>query len=500
MTTYLGREELYEGLDARTVQILEHRRSVRTLKGRGWLIRRALLGADVAGLIVAFAVAQLFYGVDVRGGTLGWPGELLIFIVSLPGWIIGAKLYGLYDRDEERAAHSTADDVTGVFHLVTVGTWVLLVGSYLTKLADPDVPKLLVFWAVALVAIPLARSGARAYCRRRISYLQNTLIVGAGDVGQLIARKLLKHPEYGVNLVGFVDSQPKDRAEDIGHLSLLGDLGDVADLIDVLDVERVIIAFSNDRREDIVDLIRGISGLDVQVDVVPRFFDVLTPAVDINAVEGLALIGLRPPRLSRSSALMKRSFDLIGAALGLIVLAPLLAVVGLAIKLDSRGPVLFRQVRIGAGGIQFQILKLRTMSADAETRKGEFAHLNKHARNGGDPRMFKIQNDPRTTRVGRVLRRYSMDELPQLLNVVRGEMSLVGPRPLIIEEDAHVTAWAERRLDLKPGITGLWQVLGRDHIPFEEMVALDYLYVTSWSLGGDIRLLLRTIPIAARGS
>ena len=140
------------------------------------------------------------------------------------------------------------------------------------------------------------------------------------------------------------------------------------------------------------------------------------------------------------------------------------------------------------------------MVADAEARKTEVAHLNKHAHNGGDPRMFKIDDDPRVTRIGRVLRRLSIDELPQLWNVLRGEMSLVGPRPLILEEDAHVTDWAERRLDLKPGITGIWQVLGRDGIPFEEMVKFDYLYVTSWSLAGDLRLLLRTIPIVVRGA
>jgi lipopolysaccharide/colanic/teichoic acid biosynthesis glycosyltransferase len=140
------------------------------------------------------------------------------------------------------------------------------------------------------------------------------------------------------------------------------------------------------------------------------------------------------------------------------------------------------------------------MVADAEARKQEVAGLNKHARGGGDPRMFKIDDDPRVTRVGHVLRRLSLDELPQLWNVLRGEMSLVGPRPLILEEDAYVTDWAERRLDLKPGITGIWQVLGRDGIPFEEMVKFDYVYVTSWSLGGDLRLLLRTIPILLRGA
>jgi lipopolysaccharide/colanic/teichoic acid biosynthesis glycosyltransferase len=179
------------------------------------------------------------------------------------------------------------------------------------------------------------------------------------------------------------------------------------------------------------------------------------------------------------------------------------AVVAALIKLDSRGPVFFRQVRMGGGGQRFRMFKFRTMVADAEARKAELRHLNKHTEPGSDPRMFKIPDDPRVTRVGRFLRRSSLDELPQLLNVLRGEMSLVGPRPLILEEDRHVDDWARKRLDLKPGMTGLWQVLGRSDIPFDEMVKLDYLYVTTWSLWQDFRLLFRTIPLvvlAKRGS
>jgi lipopolysaccharide/colanic/teichoic acid biosynthesis glycosyltransferase len=170
-----------------------------------------------------------------------------------------------------------------------------------------------------------------------------------------------------------------------------------------------------------------------------------------------------------------------------------------AIRLDSAGAVFFRQTRVGSEGA-FRIWKFRTMCADAEERKGDVIHLNRHARNGGDARMFKIDNDPRVTRVGAFLRRYSLDELPQLFNVLRGEMTLVGPRPLILEEDRLVETWGRRRLSLKPGMTGLWQVLGSSAIEFEEMVKLDYLYVTNWSLWSDLRLLLRTIPLILRGA
>jgi lipopolysaccharide/colanic/teichoic acid biosynthesis glycosyltransferase len=189
------------------------------------------------------------------------------------------------------------------------------------------------------------------------------------------------------------------------------------------------------------------------------------------------------------------------AGAGLVLLAPVLSAIAALIKLDSSGPVFFRQVRMGSGGKQFRILKFRTMVVDAETRKAEVRHLNKHAQPGSDGRMFKIPGDPRITRLGRFLRRYSLDELPQLVNVLKGEMSLVGPRPLIVDEDRHVSEWARKRLDLRPGMTGLWQVLGRSDIPFDEMVKLDYLYVTTWSLWHDFRLLFRTVPLVlqARG-
>jgi exopolysaccharide biosynthesis polyprenyl glycosylphosphotransferase len=346
--------------------------------------------------------------------------------------------------------------------------------------------------------VSVGRATARSLSRRNIAYLQNTVIVGAGDVGQLIARKLMLHPEYGINLVGFVDDQPKERRDDLDHLALLGGIERLPHVVRLLDVERVIVAFSNDRREDTLALVRELNELSVQVDIVPRLFDVLSPSVDVHSVAGLPLIGLRPPRLARSSALLKRAFDLFGAVSAAVLLSPLLAVAAVAIKADSSGPVFFRQERMGRGERVFSIAKFRTMEADAEDRQHTLAHLNKHARPGGDDRMFKIDGDPRVTRVGSLLRRWSIDELPQIWNVLRGDMSLVGPRPLVLAEDRHVGAWARRRLDLRPGMTGLWQVLGSSDISFDEMVRLDYLYVTTWSLAGDLRLVGRTIPAVVR--
>jgi lipopolysaccharide/colanic/teichoic acid biosynthesis glycosyltransferase len=191
--------------------------------------------------------------------------------------------------------------------------------------------------------------------------------------------------------------------------------------------------------------------------------------------------------------------DVLLSFIGLVVLAPVFALLAILIKLDSPGPIFFRQLRMGAGDKPFQMLKFRTMTDGADARKEELAHLNRHDAPGGDARMFKIAGDPRVTRVGRLIRRHSLDELPQLVNVLKNEMTLVGPRPLILEEDRYVAGWARKRLDLKPGMTGLWQVLGRNEIPFDDMVKLDYLYVTSWSLWRDCRLLLRTVPLVLKG-
>jgi exopolysaccharide biosynthesis polyprenyl glycosylphosphotransferase len=465
---------------------------------RGWLMRRALLAADIIGVAVAFTATEAIFGSRGSPDTVDLPAEIALFLPALLLWLLGAKIFGLYDRDEERADHSTVDDLVGVFLLSTVGVFTLMVGLVLSQAADPDVAKLTLFWGLSIAAVTFARTGARVASRRHPCYVQNTLVLGAGDVGQLVARKLLLHPEYGINLVGFVDAEPKEQRPDLAHLTILGDPTDLPELVELLDVERVIVAFSKEADSELVELMRTLNALGVQIDIVPRFYDVLGAQADVHTLGGLSLLGLPPLRLTRWSRFLKRGMDVTGAAAGLLLFAPLLGLIALLVKLDSRGPVLFRQTRMGASERTFEILKFRTMVVDAEALKSEVAHLNMHARDGGDSRMFKVPGDPRVTRLGNFLRRWSLDELPQLINVVKGEMSLVGPRPLILAEHRHVEVWAKKRLDLRPGITGLWQVVGRSDIPFEEMVRLDYRYVTGWSLVTDVKLVLRTIPTLFR--
>jgi lipopolysaccharide/colanic/teichoic acid biosynthesis glycosyltransferase len=220
--------------------------------------------------------------------------------------------------------------------------------------------------------------------------------------------------------------------------------------------------------------------------------EVMGTAVEFDNVDGMTMLGVRCFGLSRSSLLLKRAFDLAATFAGFVVVGPVIGLIALAIRLDSKGPVFFRQVRVGRNGTPFRIYKFRSMVADADRRKDALRALNE----AGDG-LFKIADDPRVTRVGRLLRATSLDELPQVLNVLRGEMSLVGPRPLVTDEDAQVLGLDRSRLHLTPGMTGPWQVLGC-RVPMQEMVGIDYLYVTNWSLWLDLKILVRTVRHVAR--
>jgi exopolysaccharide biosynthesis polyprenyl glycosylphosphotransferase len=464
------------------------------VRRRGWLVRRMLLSADVLGLVTALLLAEFLIVAHGRTDFADARSETLLFLATLPVWIVVAKLYGLYDRDEERTDHSTADDFIGVFHVVTVCTWTFSVGSYLTGLAHPGAKKLAVFWAAAIVFVTLARIAARTLSRRNIAYLQNTVIVGAGDVGQLVARKLLQHPEYGINLVGFIDDEPKVRREDLEHLALLGAPDRLPSIVRAFDVERVIIAFSNDSHTETLGLVRSLRDLGVQIDVVPRLFEILGPSFDIHTVEGLPLVGLPPMRISRSSRLLKRAVDVIGASIGLFLTLPIFVYAAWRIRRESPGPVFFRQRRLGMNMQEFTTLKFRTMEADtdqAEHREYIKQVMDPSAVPNGNG-IYKLDQSDAVTRFGRWLRKTSLDELPQLINVLRGEMSLVGPRPCIPYETEGFRPHHFERFMVPAGITGLWQVTARGHSTFGEALDMDVAYARSWSLGLDLALIFKT--------
>jgi exopolysaccharide biosynthesis polyprenyl glycosylphosphotransferase len=457
-------------------------------------MRRLLLAADVVGLSIAFALTEVLFGSHGQPDSFNLGDEIALFFVALPVFMLGAKLFGLYDRDEEHADYSTSDDLARVFLLATVGVFLLSRAVTLIRGNEPDLAKMTAFWAFLIVCIAATRIAARTLARRSPLYVQNTIIVGAGEVGQLVGRKLLQHPEYGINLLGFVDEQPKERRPDLGDLTILGTRDELGEIVEKQPVDRVIVAFSNDRHEELLPLIRSVRDAGLQVDVVPRLFEVVGPKTSVHTVEGLSLVGLAPLRIPRSSRWAKRALDLVGVSLMLILATPLFAIVAVSIRLDSPGPIFFRQRRLGKDMREFTVLKFRTMCVDADD-SAHRAYIASAMSAGAAPQangLFKLDRPAEVTRVGRWLRRTSCDELPQLINVLKGEMSLVGPRPCLPYEVAHFAPYHFDRFLVPAGLTGLWQVSARAHSTFGEALELDVLYAQSWSLGLDFSLLART--------
>ncbi len=367
-------------------------------------------------------------------------------------------------------------------------------GTKLTGLAHPELPKVVTFWALSIVLVSGSRAVARFICRRLPAYRQNTVIVGAGDIGQLVARKFMQHPEYGINLVGFVDADPRELREDLAGKPILNTPDALEQTVVDLNIERVVVAFSGERPERTAQLVARLKRLDVQIDIVPRLFDVIGPNVTVHDVEGLPLIGLPSPKLLPFSRKIKRGMDVLGAAILLLVTAPLFAFAAWRIKRDSPGPVFFRQTRIGQDMRSFTAVKFRTMKVDTDdSLHREFIKTTMDSKaTPTDNGLYKLERSDAVTGAGRWLRKTSLDELPQLLNVLRGDMSLVGPRPCLEYEVENFEPHHFERFRVPAGVTGLWQVTARAHSTFGEALDLDVAYARNWSLALDLWLLLRT--------
>jgi exopolysaccharide biosynthesis polyprenyl glycosylphosphotransferase len=436
------------------------------------LRRRLLAIGDIFAVLVALVVSTaLTPGPQFVRGLL-W-GALL-----LPGWLVLFKTYGLYERDGKRISHTTVDDIPSLFHAVLLGnvlTWLWFQIGPTGKLPFLTV---LTFGVTAMLLILTARALARTATRRLLPH-ERVLIIGEGALSDSLYRKMRAHPEYGLDPVGVARA----------GINELVNPADLRSLVQMHRIERILLAATPNENEELLPVLSACRQLQLKVSVVPNVFEAMGPATELDELEGIPVLGVSPAFLPPSSRLIKRTMDIAVASILLLFSAPLLLLIAIAIKLDSRGPVLFTQRRIGKGGVQFQILKFRTMIDGAERLREQLIGLST------DPHWMMLERDPRITRVGSLLRKTSLDELPQLWNVIRGQMSLVGPRPLPEPEDRLIEGWGRGRLDLTPGITGYWQVLGRNSIPFTEMVKLDYIYVTNWSLWSDVRLILRTIPV-----
>ena len=455
--------------------------------GRGSLVSRFLALADVTGLGLAFFIAHALGGGVARV-------DVAVFIAFVPAWLLIARLYGLYANDNARTDHSTADEFIGVFNFVTLSAWLLFGFIWFSGAGEADFGETAGFWAAAVGLVAIARVGARAFTRRRGAHLQRAVIVGAGDVGQLLARKILQHPEYGIQLVGFVDSEPRELRQNLSHLPLLGTPDALHEIVPALGIERVVVAFSNDGHQDTLDFIRALKDLDVRIDIVPRLFEALGTNLVFDGVEGLPLVGIPRTVDTRSSRVLKRVLDIVGASLALIAAAPLIALIAIRIKRDSPGPVFFKQTRLGMGMREFTSLKFRTMKVDTSDEKHR-EYIKAIMDTGAVPQangLFKLNRDDAITKIGRWLRKTSLDELPQLINVVRGDMSLVGPRPCIPYEVEHFAPHHFERFQVPAGLTGLWQVTARANSTFGEALDMDVRYARSSSVGLDLRLLFKT--------
>jgi exopolysaccharide biosynthesis polyprenyl glycosylphosphotransferase len=484
--------------DSRTLGRVGPREQTRTARPPRNLRVLATLAADVLALVVTALIASWLSRRLATTPLLGrvfrpFPedpqGGALVLIALVPWWVATLYVFGLYREPGRSIGGSSVLEALAGLTALTVGSWLLLIG-YVFAVGDrAPIAALIAFWLIAVVLVPLVRSVSRVSIWSRASFVERTLIIGAGEVGHTLAAKIVKHPEYRLRLVGFLDDGEPRRGKHGHLLPVVGALDDLEAVIEREGVNRVIVAFSRARHGAFLDVVRACADHGVKVNIVPRLFEVVSSRAGVDDIEGIPLLDIGHAELSRFNMAVKRVFDILVAGLFFVLILPPFAVISLLIKFDSPGPVLFRQERMGRGGRTFFIYKFRSMKVDAEKQRGDLADQNDYS----GP-MFKMHQDPRLTRIGGWLRRWSIDELPQVLNVLKGDMSLVGPRPLWVEEAAQCRGWTQKRLDITPGITGLWQVLGRSDIPFDEMVKLDYMYVTGWSLSWDVKLLLQTIP------
>jgi exopolysaccharide biosynthesis polyprenyl glycosylphosphotransferase len=452
---------------------MEEGRSREQTLVREGLHRRALIIADA--FAVAFAV-MLVLAVAQDGVARRDLVALLAMVVAM---VVANKAAGLYDRDELVLNKSTLEEAPALVQISGLFALVAWLGERELLRADLARSTVLLLWIALFALLLTGRATARAIARR-VATPERCLLIGDSAGIAMVSSKLASS-RVNAEVVATIQLEAPVSATVVDAF---------AEQVKRHAVDRVVIVPHTNDPAVLLDVIRTAKAIGVRVSLIPRLFEVLGSAVAFDNLDGLTILAMRRARLGRSSRLLKRGFDIIGSTVAIMVFAPLMIAIAIAIRVGSRGPVLFRQERVGRDGKRFMIYKFRSMVCDAEALKPSLAHLNEVE--GG---MFKIASDPRVTRVGRLLRRICLDELPQLFNVWRGDMSLVGPRPLVVDEDAKITGLDRSRLRLTPGMTGHWQVLGSTRIPMQEMVAIDYLYVANWSLWTDVKLLLRTIPV-----
>ncbi|HUZ70775.1 MAG TPA: sugar transferase [Candidatus Saccharimonadales bacterium] len=409
-------------------------------------------------------------------------------------WPVVFAVYGLYDL--RRPTHATAE-FRRLFNAAVMSVLLVVLVTFVAE-TDPRrelIPALLVVCFVTVTTGRLISRRLTHVLNARAVTSQLTLVAGTNDEARALARTLMRRPWMGYRVCGFVEVT-RSGLEVMDGIPVLGTVDDIAQISSAHSVRAVIIAGSAAGGATLQNIDSALPA-DVNVRVSPGLPNLGAARVILEPIDGMALFSLRRHRFSRRQRVQKRALDLFVTSIALVVAAPLMLGIALLIRMTSPGPVLFRQRRVGAQERPFTILKFRTMVVNADAQRDGLV-----ANNEADGLLFKMRRDPRVTKVGRLLRRTSLDELPQLFNVLRGEMSLVGPRPALPDEATRYVEAQRARLRVKPGVTGLWQVNGRHDLAFEDYVRYDLFYVENWSLTMDLYILAKTVPalLTARGS
>jgi exopolysaccharide biosynthesis polyprenyl glycosylphosphotransferase len=453
---------------------------------------RRLLVADIVGLALASFLGPLLVSAvsNNPASAASRSGSVYLFNLAMIPLFIGVfAVYGLYRGITRRISKSVFSDLRNIVHALMISGFLYAIVAYVAKkgfhVESLSVAKIALMCLVAVIAVPLARVVAFGLFGRASVGSVPVIVVGTGKLAQTVASHLRAHSN--VNFVGFVDDNP------LGRNDVLGELEELPELCRRYSVARVVVCFSRTHPERTTEMLKGLAG-QVGVSIVPRYYELMTGRSRVEDLSGLPMLDIAPASMSAGSRFFKRTFDIVASSLILLVASPFFIVAAVLIKSTSSGPIFFRQVRTGRNETPFSMMKFRTMHRDAEDRRHELDHLNEV-----DGPLFKVQNDPRVTRVGRFLRRTSLDEFPQLLNVWKGDMSLVGPRPFVVSEAKKIEGWARKRFEARPGMTGLWQVSGRNELSHLELCRLDYLYVASWSFWWDVQILWQTPSTIFRG-
>jgi exopolysaccharide biosynthesis polyprenyl glycosylphosphotransferase len=445
--------------------------------------RLALISSDVAAICLSEIIGLLLvHGISHVTGETRLLANLLLSLPLPIVTIAALAANGLYVRWPHQLLNSSFSELRDIIYsLAVTGCLVLGIVHLLGHMARGHtlIPlTVVVTLLLGAALIPAGRGVTRVFLRAASIEQFRVIIVGSGVMASHVAHYLSW--DKRVTLVGYVDDDPV-----AGH-EVLGGIDDLAGICEEYQIDQVVVGFSRTHPARALERLRSLNGK-IAISIVPRYFELLSPRSTVKELAGLPLVDLAPASLSPVARLVKRCFDLAIASGILLLLSPALIAAAIVIRLTSPGPAIFRQQRVGKDGRTFVMYKFRTMSMEANDAASRLRLVNEM-----DGPLFKMKNDPRVTRVGGLLRRTSLDELPQLFNVLKGDMSLVGPRPFVPSESAQIDGHARRRFEVRPGMTGLWQISGRSQLSYSELARLDYLYVASWSLWWDMRILWHT--------